>query len=594
MTTDTLVRSPSPFAVFRRRNFTLMWSGQLVDTIGSSLTSLAASILIFRETGSAASVGLMLIATAAPGLLFGLIAGVFVDRYDRKRIMIAASVIRAILVLLIPFLVPLNIAWLYILVALSSTVGQFFDPAHESVLPEVAPDDELASANSLMAISSFGSTAIGFAAAGLLASLGNIAWAFYVDAFTFLLSAVFIALIAIKPLTVTDETSVSVVMRNLRSGLRYLFDTPILRSLFLVSIPVMIAFGLTNSILLPFATRALGMSEFQFGIQEGATSVGFVIGSLVMATIAGRLYEGQWLTIGYIGMGLLGIAYSQSTAIPAAIIILFFSGMMNAPASIARRLIIQRQSPREMRGRVSSAFFVSRDVLYLIGMAAAVLADIVDIRLLYLVASVAILLTGLLAQFLPGLRHGAAEWRDSLHMLRAAPIAPGLDAGRLATPADLDLLIGFLPQLGALSADEREQLLRGARVVEAQANTAVIRYGDDSDAAYFLLAGAAFAGLKSDGEGYRSLETHKAGDFFGEIAALTGSRRTADVIITEQSTLLQVSSQALRGLMSNPEIGPLVLSKMTERLTHTTVKDLPRIAGYDQREIRELRTAEAE
>jgi MFS family permease len=243
MTTDTLVRSPSPFAVFRRRNFTLMWSGQLVDTIGSSLTSLAASILIFRETGSAASVGLMLIATAAPGLLFGLIAGVFVDRYDRKRIMIAASVIRAILVLLIPFLVPLNIAWLYILVALSSTVGQFFDPAHESVLPEVAPDDELASANSLMAISSFGSTAIGFAAAGLLASLGNIAWAFYVDAFTFLLSAVFIALIAIKPLTVTDETSVSVVMRNLRSGLRYLFDTPILRSLFLVSIPVMIAFG---------------------------------------------------------------------------------------------------------------------------------------------------------------------------------------------------------------------------------------------------------------------------------------------------------------------------------------------------------------
>jgi MFS family permease len=327
------------------------------------------------------------------------------------------------------------------------------------------------------------------------------------------------------------------------------------------------------------------MSEFQFGIQEGATSVGFVIGSLVMATIAGRLYEGQWLTIGYIGMGLLGIAYSQSTAIPAAIIILFFSGMMNAPASIARRLIIQRQSPREMRGRVSSAFFVSRDVLYLIGMAAAVLADIVDIRLLYLVASVAILLTGLLAQFLPGLRHGAAEWRDSLHMLRAAPIAPGLDAGRLATPADLDLLIGFLPQLGALSADEREQLLRGARVVEAQANTAVIRYGDDSDAAYFLLAGAAFAGLKSDGEGYRSLETHKAGDFFGEIAALTGSRRTADVIITEQSTLLQ---------MSNPEIGPLILSKMTERLTHTTVKDLPRLAGYDQREIRELRTAEAE
>jgi len=159
-----------------------MWLGQLVDTIGSSLTSLAASIMIYRETGSAASVGLMLIATAAPGLVFGLFAGVIVDRYDRKRIMIASNLIRAFLVFLIPILVPFNTAWLYILVALTSTVGQFFDPAHESVLPEVAPDEELAAANSLMAISSFGSTAIGFAASGLLASLGDLKWAFYIDA----------------------------------------------------------------------------------------------------------------------------------------------------------------------------------------------------------------------------------------------------------------------------------------------------------------------------------------------------------------------------------------------------------------------------
>ena len=67
------------------------------------------------------------------------------------------------------------------------------------------------------------------------------------------------------------------------------------------------------------ADRALGMNEFQFGIQEGVTSVGFVIGSLAMAAIAGRLFEGQWLTIGYLGIGLIGILYSQSTSIPVAI-----------------------------------------------------------------------------------------------------------------------------------------------------------------------------------------------------------------------------------------------------------------------------------
>src|SRR5512143_2795279 len=161
----------SPFSVFRHRNFTLMWVGQLVSTIGSALTSLAASIMVFRQTnGSALSVGLMLMATAAPSLLVGLVAGVFVDRFDRRKIMIIADILRAALVFLIPFLVQVNVVWLYVIVMLTSAIGQFFDPAYESVLPEVASEEELAAANSLIAISSFGSTAIGFAASGLIAS----------------------------------------------------------------------------------------------------------------------------------------------------------------------------------------------------------------------------------------------------------------------------------------------------------------------------------------------------------------------------------------------------------------------------------------
>jgi MFS family permease len=567
-----------------------MWLGQLVDTIGSSLTSLAASILIYRETGSAASVGLMLIATAAPSLFVGLFAGVIVDRYDRKRIMLAANLIRAVLVFLIPILVPLNTAWLYILVALTSTVGQFFDPAHESVLPEVAPDEELAAANSLMAISSFGSTAIGFAASGLLASLGDLKWAFYIDALTFLLSAVFIVLIDIKPLVVEAKTNVAVVASNLRNGLKYLFDTPILRSLFLVSIPVLVAVGLINSILLPFATQALEMNEFQFGIQEGVTSIGFVIGSLALAVFAGRLYEGQWLTIGYIGLGILGIAYSQAANIPIAITILFFFGMMNAPSAIARRLVIQRHSPREMRGRVSSAFFVTRDIFFLIGMGAAALADVIDVRILYLLASIVILLSGFLAQLLPGLRQGAAQWRKALSMLRAAPSAPGLGAGRILTPADQDMLAGLMPQLVDLTTKEWDRLLQGAQVVSAEANTAVIRQGETSEEVYFILSGQAIAGLYDDEGRFASLNMMGPGDFFGEIAALTGSRRTADVIMDEESSLIVVTADSLRGLMDHPAVSQLFLSTMSERLTRVAITDMPRFAGVDQRELQELRT----
>ncbi len=590
----TQTSRPSPLGVFRNRAFSLMWTGQLVSTIGTALSSLAASILVFRLTGSALSVGLMRMATAAPSLLVGLIAGVFVDRFDRRRIMIAADLLRAGLALLIPFLVPLNILWLYAIVALSSAIGQFFEPAHSSVLPEVASDEELAAANSMMAISAFGSTAIGFAASGLIASRYPIAWAVYADALSFAFSAVCILLIRVKPLEAAgEETSMAVVVRNLRAGLIYLFDTPGLRSLFVSSVPVLIGFGLSNALLLPIALRALHATEFEYGLQEGLTSVGFVVGSLLMASLSDRWREGQWIALSFTGMALAGVVYAFSTSVPWAILIVTISGLLNAPSSIARRLILQRQTPREMRGRVSSAFSVSRDVLFLIGMAAAGLADVVDVRLMYLLSALMVLAAGVWVLFLPGLGQPAAEWRRAMSLLRKAPAAPGLGAGRGATLADLDALAGLLPTLAGLSAVERESLVKEGRVVEVPAGASVVRRGEAGDSAYFVLAGRLAAGLPAPDGSYRSLSTLQAGDFFGEIAALTGAARTADVAAEDASTLLQVPAAALRALMSRPAVSQLVLGKMTERLARTQISDLPRFAGVDQADLRDLRTPPA-
>ena len=156
MATMSAPSRPSALAVFRRRPFALLWTAQFISTMGSGLTAIAASILVYRQTGTALSVGLMLMATAVPSLFVGLIAGVFVDRLDRKRIMVAAELLRGLLVALIPVLVPFGVAWLYALVMLAGAVAQFFEPAQASVLPEVAPDEELAAANSLMTVSNIG------------------------------------------------------------------------------------------------------------------------------------------------------------------------------------------------------------------------------------------------------------------------------------------------------------------------------------------------------------------------------------------------------------------------------------------------------
>ena len=455
----TTTGSISPFAVFKNRGFSLLWTGQLISTMGSALTSLAASILVYRLTHSAMSVGLMLMATAAPTVLVGLFAGVFVDRFDRKRIMMAADLIRAVLVFLIPVLVQQNIVWLYVIVMISSAVGQFYDPAHESVLPEVAADEELAAANSLMVISAFGSTAIGFAASGLIAGATDIKWAFYLDTLSFLLSAACVYMIRIKPIAVEENATPAVVIQNLRAGIRFLFNSPILRSLFFVSIPTLIGFGLSNSLLLPFALTALKATEFEYGIQEGMTSLGFVAGSLLMAAVFDRMREGAWIAVSFICMALVGIVFSFVSSVPLAIALLTISGFVNSPSAIARRLVLQRNTPREMRGRVTSAFFVARDVFFLIGMASAGLADLINVRVMYLISALLILSSGVWALFLPGLRQAAEDWKRALRLLRTAPTAPGLGAGRPATLADLDLLVGLLPSLSGLSQKDRQSLV---------------------------------------------------------------------------------------------------------------------------------------
>jgi CRP-like cAMP-binding protein/Na+/melibiose symporter-like transporter len=579
--------STSPFAVFRNRNFSLLWTGQLISTIGSALSSLAASIYIYRLTGSALSVGLMLMATAAPSLLVGLFAGVFVDRYDRKKIMITADFLRGVLVALIPVLIPLNVIWLYAIVMLTSAISQFFDPAHESVLPEVASDEELAAANSLIAISSFGSTAVGFAAAGLIASAANINWAFYLDAVTFFVSALCVYLIRIKPIQAEENTSAKMVINNLKAGVQQLFRTPVLRSLFSVQVVVLISFGLSNTLLLPFALRALKATEFEYGLQEGLTSIGFVVGSLLMAKVFDRLQGGAWLAISFLGMGLTGVVYSFLQSVPLAIALIAFSGFFNAPSSIGRRVIVQRNTPAEMRGRVSSVFFVTRDVLFLIGMSAAGLADLMDIRLLYLVSALMLILAGGAVFLLPDLRQSLAQWKRTFALLRGVEAAPRLGAGRPATLSEIELFVNRMPGLTTMNAKERAQLASRTLVAEAPGGKLVVYRGEVSDSAYFILQGSVGVGYIKEDE-YVILRYMHEGDFFGEVAALTGLTRTANIITEEDSKFLILPAKVLRGLADKyPGLNIMLHTLIGERLSQT---ELPRGIHFDQQLLRELRT----
>jgi hypothetical protein len=294
------------------------------------------------------------------------------------------------------------------------------------------------------------------------------------------------------------------------------------------------------------------------------------------------------MVVGLFGMGMAALVYSFLHSVALAIAVQMISGFMNAPYSIARRVLVQRNTAAEMRGRVASAFFVSSNAFFLIGMAAAGLADIIDVRVLYLIGALITIACGIWALILPGIGQPAAEWRKALQLLRSAPAAAPLGVGRAVLPSDVDLLVGLIPSLGGVSRADRERIITQGSVLEVEPGTRMMSAGEVGDKAYFVLQGKAVAGIASEGGEYRSLSSMTPGDYFGEIAALTGAARTADVVAEETSHFLEVPASILRVMMAQPEFSRMVLSRMSERLARTSIHDLPRTAGISPQDAREL------
>jgi CRP-like cAMP-binding protein len=388
-----------------------------------------------------------------------------------------------------------------------------------------------------------------------------------------------------------SAASVALVIANLKVGLRTIIDTPMLRSLFLLAIPLFLSFGLWNVLLLPMAIKVLGASEFEYGIQEGLTSVGFVLGSLGMAKYAPRLQMGTWMFVGSLGMGVVGILYGLATTMLAAIVWVTLSGFFNSPSAVARQTLLQRGTPRELRGRVFSALFVSRDVIFLVGMAGAGLADIISVRLLIIAASAILVVVAVMSLFAPGVGRPAAEWRRGLLALRASRAAGAIGVVRPATTADFERLVDHLGTFSLLDGRQRAAFLRDAMVREVPAGARVVTTGEKATGASFILEGEAAAGVPEPDGSYRGLARMGAGDFFGEIAALTGSPRTADVVAVAPTSFIEVPASALRTIMAVPEVNKLLLNTLAERLMRSNQPDLPRLVSMDQAALRELRTA---
>jgi MFS family permease len=408
---------PVPQHVLASRNFRLLWLGQAVSTFGDKFTEIAIPILVYNLTGSVVQLGIAFLTQTIAALIFGLFAGVLVDRWNRQRTMIWTDIIRAILVFVILFVPLLPISTEFQLVVLYSlsfaiaAVKQFFLPAKVATIPETVREGQLMAANSLdqstMTLIGF----VGFAAAGLMVEWIGTQSAFAVDGITFLVSALFIILMRL-PNTVMDDESVQkpAIIAGIHAGFAHIWTVPILKGTMLLSLIAPMAVGATQALLLVFTRNVLHAGDFGFGLLEGIFGLGIAFGAYVLARFATPVPRGRLLGLGVIGMGIgqllavlapmfLAHRYEATVSLLMAVSLPFFflGAVCNAAIFIGIRTIIQENTPRPMIGRVFSVIMVVSSVAIALGASLAGLADLIGVGLMLVIWALVLVIAGLLA-----------------------------------------------------------------------------------------------------------------------------------------------------------------------------------------------------
>lgn len=340
-------------------DFRKLWTAQIVSDLGDSLTLWGLMFLVMELTGSEASVAGVLIAGALPRLLVSMPAGVWVDRLNRKAVMVASDVLRAGLVLLLLFARDPGWLWLmYGVIFLHSSVGTFFNPAKMALVPDIVGRDQLLAANSVGESSRVIFGLVGTTAAGLIVGLsGSYEFIFIVDAMTFVVSAMQVARIESPGTPPSRDDAAGLSMRaELWEGLATFRQSRLLLGLLVGVGLTMFGLGAVNALLVPFVIGELGMSETWFGALEASQVVSMAASGAIVAALATRLKPQQVIPVGLAGIGVLIAAVATTNVVWQLMVILFLVGWLVTPLQASAATLLQTESPPEKLGRAGAAF----------------------------------------------------------------------------------------------------------------------------------------------------------------------------------------------------------------------------------------------
>ncbi len=398
--------------------FTAFWLAQTISLLGDRLHQVALGVLVYELTDSPLLTGLVFLAATLPNILLGPIAGTFVDRWEHKRVLIASDLIRAVLVLFLPFAAFMDVVLVYPLVFVITCVSLFFRPAKTAMIPRIVAREDVTAANSATWTADTLADLLGYPLAGLFIALlgsapSSLALAFFADSATYVLSALLLVFISVAPLVRNAApragNALGVFFGELVEGWEFLRRRAALIQNTLISALAQMSVGVTLALTVVYARDTLDGSLIpypqNFAALETAIGVGNLIGGIAVGALGARLRKGWLVVSGFIVMGLATIVLGLTGNVAIALVAAAVIGIANLVYIIPTQTVFMEMTPIELMGRVvafrSSLVFGSMTLAMGVS---GILAESVPVGLVIAAFGALTLLGGLIAALLPAVR----------------------------------------------------------------------------------------------------------------------------------------------------------------------------------------------
>jgi MFS family permease len=397
--------------LWRNADFLRFWAADAVSETGSQITLLALPLLAaLALKASPGQMGLLTAAGTAPNLIFGLFAGVWVDRLRRRRLMLLVDIARFVLLLTIPgawALGVLHFDLLYAVTFLSGSLRVLFNISYMSYVPELVGREHLLEGNSKLQSTASLAQVTGPALAGVLVGLLGAAYAVLLDALSFLVSALFLQRIR-KP---ESEPDASIehppVMRGIGQGIRLVFGNATLRAMMLSSSFTSFFGYVFLAVYILYMVDSLKLSSGAVGLVFGLGGLGALLGALLAAPVARRIGVGRAIIAGRILFGLCGApvplaVLMPSIALPLVLAAEFSQWMMLTVADVNSMSLRQAITPDRFLGRVNAtSTFIVGGAVPLGSLLGGLLGELIGIKATLVVGIVGFLLAAVWVYFSP-------------------------------------------------------------------------------------------------------------------------------------------------------------------------------------------------